>query len=253
MKVWKSSFFAACGAILLASAGAPAAEIKVISSVGMRGALEALQPQFEKATHNKLAITFGTSVPLKRQIDDGATFDVVLLPPPMVADLAKSGKVSADSVVNVAKSGLALASRKDAANVDISTPEALKRTLLAAKGVAYSKEGQSGAAAVKLIETLGITEQMKSHVVVETRPGGGVLSVLDGKADLGFSLMSEVLASPEAKLVGPVPAELQTYVVFAAGVASSAGDAAAARSFVDFLRGAGVQSTFTKVGMDTRF
>jgi molybdate transport system substrate-binding protein len=101
-------------AILLASPAATAAEIKVISSVGMRAVLEALQPQFERTTQHKLILTFGTAVPLKRQIDEGAAFDVTILTPPMLEDLAKSGKVQAGSVGNVAKTGIGLAARKDA-------------------------------------------------------------------------------------------------------------------------------------------
>lgn len=249
MSAWTLRVCAA-GAVLLSSLAATAAEIKVISSVGMRGALEALQPQFERTTQNKLVMTFGTAVPLKRQIDEGATFDVTILTPPLVEELAKSGKVQADSVLNVAKTGIGLAAKKDAAAPNIGSAEALKRALLAAKAVAHSREGQSGVAAVKIMERLGIAEEMKPRIVLETRPGGSVTAVVEGKAELGFALLSEIVSVPEVKLVGPVPGDLQSYTAFVAGVSVSAKDAVAAKSFVEFLRGEGARSTLSAMGME---
>jgi molybdate transport system substrate-binding protein len=91
---------------------------------------------------------------------------------------------------------------------------------------------------------------MKPRIVIETRPGGSVTAVVEGKAELGFALVSEIVPVPEVKLVGPVPGDLQTYTVFAAGVSSNTKDAPAARSFVEFLRGAGARSTFSAKGME---
>jgi molybdate transport system substrate-binding protein len=249
MKAWSLRVCAA-GAILFSSLTSIAAEIKVISSVGMRAVLEEVQPQFERTTPHKLIITFGTTTPLKRQIDEGTTFDVTILTPTMLEDLAKSGKVEAASVVSVAKTGIGLAARKDAAPLDIGTAEALKRALLAAKSVAHSKEGQSGIAAVKVMERLGIAEEMKPRIVLETRPGGAVTAVVEGKAELAFALVSEIVPVPDVKFVGPVPGDLQSYTVFAAGVSSSTKDAPAARSFVEFLRSAGTRSALSAKGME---
>src|ERR1700704_3970966 len=117
MRVWSFRFCAAV-TILSSSLAAIGAEIKIISSVGMRAVLEELQPQFEGTTQHKLIITFGTAAPLKRQVDEGAAFDVTILTPPMLEDLAKSGKVETDSVVSVAKTGIGLAARKDAAPLE---------------------------------------------------------------------------------------------------------------------------------------
>jgi hypothetical protein len=107
---------------------------------------------------------------------------------------------------------------QDAAPLDIASAEGLKRALLAAKSVAHSKEGQSGVAAVKIMDRLGIAEEMKPRIVIETLPGGSVTAVVEGKAELGFALVSELVPVPEVKLVGPVPGDLQSYIVFAAGV-----------------------------------
>ena len=144
---------------LLAPAMASAAEIKVISSVGVKAALEELQPQFERTTGHKLAMTFGTTVPLKRQIDAGETFDVVVLTPSLIEDLIKEGKVTSATKADIAKVGLGMAVRRGAPKPDISTPEAFRRALVNAKSIVYSKEGASGTYMARLIERLGLARR----------------------------------------------------------------------------------------------
>jgi molybdate transport system substrate-binding protein len=212
-----------------------AAEIKVISSVGVRAVLEELAPQFERATQHRLAITFGGAVPLKRQIEAGETFDVVILTPALVEDLLKQGRVAAGTKTDVAKSGIGVASRAGAPKPDISTPEAFQRALVNAKSIVHSKEGQSGIYMAGLIERLGLAEQMKPKTLLETRPSHTAVAVVEGKAELGFALISEILPVSGAELVGPLPAELQNYVVFTAGISPNAKDAEAAKTFVKFF------------------
>jgi molybdate transport system substrate-binding protein len=226
---------AAIGLAMLAPA-ANAAEIKVISSVGLKAALEELKPQFERATEHKLAITFGTAVPLKRQIEGGETFDVVILTPALVEDLAKQGKVAPATKVDVAKAGIGVAIRAGAPKPDIGTAEAFKRALINAKAIAYSKEGQSGTAMARLIDRLGLAEEMKAKTVLETRSGQTAANVVEGKAELAFTLISEILPIAGAELAGPLPAELQSYVVFTAGIAPEAKDVTAAKTFIDFIK-----------------
>jgi molybdate transport system substrate-binding protein len=223
--------------LLLAQAAvADAAEIKVIASVGVKAVLEELAPQFERATAHSLKITFGTSVPLKRQIDGGETFDVVILTPPLLEDLAKQGKVAAGTPVNVTKAGIGVAIRAGAPKPDISTADAFKRTLIDAKSITYSKEGQSGTAMARLIEALGIGEQMKAKTVLETRPGQTAANVVEGKAELAFTLLSEILPLPGVEVAGMLPAELQSYVVFTAGIGAGVKDQQPAKAFIDFFK-----------------
>jgi len=233
-----------------ANQSATAGEIKVISSVGMKAVLEALRPQFERTTGHTLAITFGTSVPLKRQIDTGETFDVVVLTPSIVEDLEKEGKVAPAMKADIAKSGLGVAIRKGSPKPDISTPEALKRTLVNAKSIVYSKEGASGAYMAHLIERLGLVEEMKPKTVLETRAGHPPVAVVEGKAELGFALISEILPIAEAEFAGALPAELQDYVVFTAGIAPNAKDAEAAKAFINFFRTAAVLPVLKTKGME---
>ena len=237
-------------AVMLAPVAAGAAEIKVISSVGVKAALEEIKPQFERATGHKLNITYGTAVPLKRQIDGGETFDVVLLTPALVGDLAKSGKVAAGTSADVAKAGIGVAIKQGAPKPDIGTPEAFKKTVLAAKSIAYSKEGQSGTAMARLMERLGIAEQMKSKTVLETRSGMTAANVVEGKAELAFVLISEILPIAGAENAGPLPAELQTYVVFTAGISPGTRNAAAARSLIDFLKTPAAAAVYKAKGLE---
>ena len=227
-----------------------AAEITIISSVGVRAVLEELKPQFERTTQHKLAITFGTAVPLKRQIEAGETFDVVILTPALVEDLVKQGRVAAGTKTDVAKSGIGVASRAGTPKPDISTPEAFKRTLINAKSIVYSKEGQSGTYMARLIERLGLAAEMKPKTVLETRSGHTAVAVVEGKAELGFVLISEILPVSGAEPVGPLPAELQNYVVFTAGISQNAKDAEAAKTFIKFFTAPAALPVLKAKGME---
>lgn len=228
---------------------AQAAEIKVVSSVGVKTALEVLAPQFERAGEHKVKLVFGTAVPLKRQIDGGESFDVVILTPAMLEDLAKQGKVSG-TATSVAKVGIGVAVKPGAPKPDISSADALKRTLLGAKAIAYSKEGQSGTMMAQIIERLGIAEQMTPKTVLETRSGLSAAPVAEGKADLAFTLISEILPVPGVELAGPLPAEVQRYVVFDAGIGASSKQAQAARAFIDFLKAPAAAPVLKSKGME---
>jgi molybdate transport system substrate-binding protein len=236
-------------AFMFAPTVANAAEIKVVSSVGVKLALDKLAPQFEGANEHKLKLNYGTAVPLKRQIDAGDSFDVVILTPPMIEELAKSGKV-AGTPTNIARIGIGVAIRAGASKPDIGTVDALKRTLINAKSIAYSKEGQSGTAMAAVIERLGLTAQLKDKTVLETRSGMAAATVVEGKAELAFTLISEILPIAGAEFAGPLPAEIQTYVVFTAGVASGIKDAAAAQSFINFLKSPAAIPVLKASGME---
>ncbi len=213
----------------------------------MKAVLEEIRPEFERTTGHSLVLTFGTSVPLKRQIDAGETFDVVVS---LVEDLGKEGKVAPATKADIAKSGLGMAILKGAAKPDIRMPEALKRTLVNAKSIVYSKEGASGVYMVRVIERLGIVEEMKPKTVLETGRGHSPVAIVEDKAKLGFALISEILPVVEAEFAGPLPAELQGYVVFTVGIASTAKDVEAAKAFIGFFRTPAVLAVLRAKGME---
>ena len=229
---------------------AAAGEVKVVSTVAARTTLEALKPVFERSSPHKVEFLFGTAAPLKRQIEAGEAFDVTVLTPGMIEDLAKAGKVDAASKTEIARTGLAIATRKDAAAPDISTATSLKRAIATAKTISYTKEGQSGMEAAKLIERLGLAEEMKPRTLIDPRVGGAMLNLEEGKADLGFTFLSEILNRPGVKLVGTVPAEFQAYMTLSAGVSANARDGAASRAFVQFLRSGEARAVMKQMGME---
>jgi molybdate transport system substrate-binding protein len=220
----------------LAAGAANAAEIKVVASVGVRAVLTDLAPAFERASGHKLSIIYGTAVPLKRQIDGGETFDVVVLVPAMLDDLVKQTRVVSGTSTDVAKVGVGVAVRKGEPKPDISSADTFKKTMLAAKSIVYTKESQTSAVLIPVMDRLGIAAEMTPKTILETSSSATAQNVANGKAEHGFILISEILPVTDIELAGPLPAELQRYVVFTAGIGATSKDTAAARAFIDFLK-----------------
>ena len=168
---------------------------------------------------------FSTAIGLKRRIDEGETFDVIVLTPSIVDDLEAKGVVAKNTRVDIARTGVGVGVPANAPKADVSTPEGLKRTILAAKTVAYTAEGQSRATVDKALATLGIADVVAKKAMV-TGPGEGPASVAAGKADLVMTLISEILV-PGVQLLGPFPEQMQTYIVFTAAKHAKATDPAA--------------------------
>jgi molybdate transport system substrate-binding protein len=224
------------GALALAFASAPAwaADITVLSSTGIQSVVLALQPKFEKATGNKLLITFDTSNALKAQIDGGKGFDVAILTPGLIEDLIKSGKVAPSTSLTIARAGLGIAVKAGAKKPDIRTVGAFKQALLKTKSIAYTTAGQSGIAFAAVIEKLGIADQIKAKA--KTIPGGptGAL-IVSGDATMAVQLIPELKAVKGVSVVGPFPAELQTYVVLTGGIGAQSPNPAAAQQLLQYL------------------
>jgi len=234
----------------MTTASIRAAEIKILASNGVREALQELAPAFERATGNKLVITFGLAAALKRQIEAGEAFDLAILTSSGIDDLAKQGKVDAASRASIARSGVGIGIRKGAPRPDIGTPDALKRTLLSAKSISWAKEGASGVYFAGLLERMGIAEQMKPKVVLA--PSGAVVGklVAGGEVQLGVILVNELMAAPGVEVLGPLPAELQNYTVFHAGVGVGSKDSSAAKALIKFLTTPSAGAVFKAKGQE---
>jgi len=235
------------------AAVANAAEIKVLSTVALKAALdEDLLPQFARAAENKVVIKYDAAAALKKQIDGGETFDVAILVPALIDDLIKQGKIETGSRANLARSGVGVAIRQGAAKPDISTADAFKRTLLAAKSIAYGDPALGGASSIyfaNLLQRLGIAEEMKARTKL-TAPGESAKPVAAGEAELGFGQISEIVPVRGAELLGPLPGELQVYTAFTAGTAATAKDAAAANALIKFLTTPAAAQIFKKRGLE---
>ena len=237
-------------ALTARSAGAPTTEIRVLASNGVRAVVQALQQEAEHVTGHRVAVTFNSSVGLKQGMDAGAAFDVVIVTSDMMADLIKEGKVVAGTARGIARSGIGVGIRKGTARPDISTPDAIKRTLLDAHAISYAQDGASRVHVVSMLERLGIAEQMKARTILELGSIRSAARVTSGDADLVLTLVSEILPIEGIELVGPLPSGLQHYIELAAGVGAKAADPAAAKSLVSFLAGPTVVPTLKAKGME---
>ncbi len=217
---------------------AAAAQIKVLSAFPLQVVMEDLGPQFERATGHKLAITFATLGGIVKRVQDGETADVVVIPRQGIDSLVKDGRAAAGNVTVFARSGIGLAVRQGAPRPDISSPEALKRTLLAAKSITYSNPAHGGASGIhfaRVLERMGIANEMKPKTILAA-PGGetGVL-VANGKAGICVHHMQVLMAVAGIEIVGPLPGDLQDTIVFAAAVMDGAKSAEASKALVDFM------------------
>jgi len=238
------------GLIILMAQGlaAEAAEVKVIGAAPMTAVIKELGAQFERETGHKLVTKFTSGPIVKQEIDAGETFDVAVSITPVIDDLVKEGKIVAATRADVAYAGVGVGVRAGAPKPDISTVEAFKRALLNAKSVAHSKTGASGTYFKRLLERLGIAEEMKPKL--RPMPAERIAqAVPSGEAEM-IVVTTSVIVMGGAELVGPVPPELQFYNSFAAGVGARAREAEAAKALVKFLTAPAAVPVLKAKGME---
>jgi len=212
-------------AALILSAPAHATEINVLSTNALKTVLEDLGPKFEQSSGNKLAITWGTTVQLKAQIEKGAVFDVAVVTNEVADDLIKQGKLT--SRIAFARSGIAVAIKKGAPKPDLRSADDFKKT---AKSIAWVEQGQSGIYLKSLFERLGVAEQIKNKLISVKAAGQ---AVADGEAEIGFTQVSEVLPYAGAEVGGMLPPDIQLFTNFAIGVRDK--DSEPAKALIKFL------------------
>jgi molybdate transport system substrate-binding protein len=224
-------------AIVLAQAAvASAAEIKILATRSFELVIKEIGPEFEQATGHKLTISIGLAAPQKRKIDAGEAFDVAILTPRVIDHLIEEGKIVAGTRTDVLRVGTGVAVRKGAPKPDIGSVEAFKRALLDAKSIAYLKVGDSGVYLAGLLERLGIAADLKAKTKLPELDIVGDL-VAKGEAEIGITAVSTLLATPGVEVVGPLPSEVQFYVVFTAGIGANAQASEAASELISFLKG----------------
>jgi molybdate transport system substrate-binding protein len=232
---------------------AHATEIKVVSGGAFKQVLNALATQFRKDTGTALAITYRTVGQHLDLIRGGTeTFDVAILTPEAIDGLIKDGKVAPGTRTDLAKTGIGVVVKAGAALPDISSVEAFRRALLAAKSVAYidpKAGGSSGIYIGGLLVRLGIADQIAAKAVLVH--GGAVADhIADGEAEIGIHQISEILPVKGVTLVGPLPADIQNFTVYAAGAGTGAKDALAARKFLEFLSSSEASAIMKAKGME---
>jgi len=239
---------------LLAVAAQDVAQIKVVTSGAFTAAYLELVPQYESATHNKVDTEFGPSMgtthnAIPVRLDRGEAIDVVIMAAPALDDLIKQGKVRADSRVNLVQSKIGMAVRAGAPKPDISTVEALKRTLLAAKSIAYSDSASGVYLSTELFPRLGIADQIKAKSKkIEADPVGGVVAT--GEFEIGFQQISELRPVKGIDIVGELPPGAQRITVFAAGIPLTAAHPEAAEALIQWLASPAAYAAIKKSGLE---
>jgi molybdate transport system substrate-binding protein len=218
---------------------------------GIKEAMLELTPAFERQQGATLKVRYGATKAIVDELAAGASADLVVLTGEAVDDLIKGGRVKPGSRVDLAKSGIGVAVRKGTPKPDISSADALKHALLAAKRVSYSRVGASGIyTANTMIPRLGLVEEMKSRTVI---PEGGAFVgtlIARGEADIGFQQISELMPIAGIDIVGPLPPELQKMTVFAAGLCSDAKEPDAAKALAAFLAAPAALPVMKKHGLE---
>ncbi len=230
---------------------AQAGEVKVLTAGAFKTVLLSLVPAFEQQTGHKVTVDNDTAGGLVKRVSGGEAFDLVVLPPAGQTQLGKEGKVTLPYTA-LARAAIGVAIKQGSPVPDISSVAAFQNTLLAAKAVAYidpAAGGSSGIYLTQWFEKVGIADRIRPKAVLV--PGGLVAErVVNGQADIAMQQISELIAVPGAQLVGPIPAEIQNYTVYAGSISTQVRDAAAAQALLRYLASPAAQAMLKDKGME---
>jgi len=248
----KKRSFAVVGMLLFSAFGVTPADppLHVLASNGVKAVIDELRPKAVQAVGRPLAIEYDTSSSVKKRIESGEAFEVAILTSDVIDDLAKSGKITTANRTEIARCGIGVGVRVGAPKPDISTSDALKRTLLAAKSITFAQDGASRVYILQMFDKFGITEAMKPKLVLEQGSTRANARVADGSAEMIMTLVSEILPAKGVQLVGPLPWDVQHYVNFAAGISAANKDANAAKRLMKFLASPAAGPALKSMGME---
>jgi molybdate transport system substrate-binding protein len=247
----------ACCAALLALAIGQAApvradEITLVAPGGIRAAIVKLIPAFEQKTGHKVVATFGSGLGTKQQVVRGEPFDVPIVQPPY-PDVVASGNVVADSARPLATVAVGVAVRTGAAKPDISTADAVRRMLRAAKFISYPNAASGAAAGVSVNETLerlGMTDEMKPKIKIAQGGAGAMAALAKGEVDIGLTFISEIITEPGVELVGALPRDISTPTALVGFLSAHARAPEAAKALLAFLSSAEAAPVYQACGME---
>lgn len=241
-------------AALFCTGASRADEIRVVSSGGFAAAYKALAPEFELQTGHKLVTEWGPSMgntpgAVPQRLARGENIDVVIMVGYALDKLAQEGKVLPDSRTQLARSGIGVAVRQGAAKPDVSTMDGLRRALLAAKSIAYSDSASGVYIQNEMFKRLGIADEVKGKArMIPAEPVGEV--VARGEAEIGFQQLSELKPIKGIEIVGTLPAEVQLYTVFSAGIVAKSQEVEPARALIRFLAAPAAAPSIVASGME---
>lgn len=239
--------------LLVLGTSAESAEIKVLAANGIQAIVADLGSIFERASGHKLAITFATGGTTVKRVQDGEWADVVIAPKPGIDSLVQNGKVASDTVSALASTGISVAVRKGTPKPDISSADALKRALIAAKSITYLNPADGGASGIhfaKVLDRLGIANEMKSKTIFAPKTSAVGAAVSNGEAEIGVLQFQLLFSVPGIEIIGPLPGDLQESTVFSAAIVGGAKELEASKALITFLRSPEAAAVIKAKGME---
>jgi len=234
---------------------ASAAEIKCLCPVGMKAVIDDLVPQFERSSGHKVTIEYATAGVIVDRIRKGDSADVTIVTARQNEDLQKQGKIIADSRADVARVGVGVFVRAGSQKPDIRSVEDFKRSLLAANSISYSdpaRGGISGIHMASVVERLGIAADMKPKTKVFLNSQVALEALAKGDAEIGFGLTSDTTATSGVDLVGPLPADVQSFTLYAAGIIAGSKQTEAGRALISYFSTPAGQAVLKAKGFEPR-
>ncbi len=229
--------------------GSQSPPLVALSSNGVRAALEVVAPECERSTARKVAIGYDTSASIQRRIAGGEYVDVAFVTREVILELTP-GHADPGSAVLLGRAGIGLGVRAGARRFDIGSASAIKQALLEAQSVAYALDGASRVHIERMFEQLGIAAEMRAKAVLEQGSARAAARVITGDAEILLTLVSEILPVDGMELLGPLPAEFQSYITFVGFASPRPRDPVAARNFLACLAAPGAAAAFAANGID---
>ena len=230
---------------------ATAAEIKVLSAGAIEPGLKAAAAAFQKSTGHEVKITFNTAPQIRKRIGEGEAQDVVIAPPAVIEEFSKAGKLAQERA-EIGRVGMGVAVRPDAPVPDISSAEALRKSVLEAESLVFNR-ASTGLYFENLLKKMGIYEQVEKKTTRYADANAVMEHVLKGKGrEIGFAPITEILLHRDhgLRLVGPLPAQVQNYTSYTAGVMNGTPSAGAAQEFVRYLGTPAAKAAFVAAGIE---
>lgn len=223
--------------------------IRVLSTLALKGAMLGLARQYQAAGGARIDADFAPTLALLDRLRAGEAADVVVLTREGLDEIAREGRVAAETCVDLARSFVGVAVKAGAAHPDIATEAQLRAALLGARSVAYSRLGASGILFAKLIEQLGIASEINARAVIIPQ-GFTAERLVSGEADLAIQQISELKQVDGIEVVGAIPRELQTPAVFSAGRMSASQKAGEADRLLRYLASPDVAPALRESGLE---
>jgi molybdate transport system substrate-binding protein len=238
---------------LATHASSEAAEIKFLCGFALASAMKEIIPEFQRATGHTVIASYASVGAITNRVRQGEMVDLAIVSPAQSRDLATEGKIVAASSVSVAKVGVGVAVKKGAGKPDVGTVDGFKSTLLKARAIAMADPARGSPVSAYLLglfDRLGIGSELKRKTILTPSNVETFEALANGSADLATSQVSEIIASPDADLAGPLPSEIQSFTVLTATIPKSATAPDAAKAFIEFLTSAGAGSIYKSKGME---